>query len=398
MKQFIRNVHLWTGLIFGSILVLQGLTGSLLSWKHELDHWLNPGLLQVAPPPGMKEGGEMRLSPEAVLAATKRLETDPAYGRPSMLMLPERAGDVYVAWYRPGPAQSLWSQPVTRQVMLDPATLRVTGERNWGEAGLSAPLLMPTLFHLHRYLMMGDGGKVVVAIEGAALFLTVLTGLVVWWPRLTRSAIVAALRVRHGGSWQRFSFQLHRAGGFFVAPVLLVTAFTGVNFNMPSWTTPAINAVAPVTPNGKLMNQSDPSARRIDVHHAVAVAQAQYPLARVSRINFPADPKQPFEVRVRQPGELRQGPGATRISIDSGDGSVLRVIDPVRARGGDKIVSTFFPLHTGEAFGIAGRMFISLFGLVPLVFFVTGLVVWLKFRRKPNKAVRASAAKSAIPA
>ena len=66
-------------------------------------------------------------------------------------------------------------------------------------------------------------------------------------------------------------------------------------------------------------------------------------------MSFPAKADQPFEVRVRQPGELRMGPGATRISIDSGDGAVLRVIDPVRAKGGDKFISWLFPLHTGRS-------------------------------------------------
>ena len=50
------------------------------------------------------------------------------------------------------------------------------GERNWGEAGLTRPLLVPTLFHLHRYLLAGEAGKVVIAVQGVALALMTLTG------------------------------------------------------------------------------------------------------------------------------------------------------------------------------------------------------------------------------
>ncbi|HAV35204.1 MAG TPA: hypothetical protein DCX52_02415, partial [Massilia sp.] len=56
MKPLLRTVHLWAGLVFGTILVLQGLTGSALSWIHELDATLNPGLLRVAPAPGLRAG------------------------------------------------------------------------------------------------------------------------------------------------------------------------------------------------------------------------------------------------------------------------------------------------------------------------------------------------------
>ncbi len=123
----------------------------------------------------------------------------------------------------------------------------------------------------------------------------------------------------------------------------------------------------------------------------VAAAQALFPQGRVSRLIFPAKPGQPYEVRVRQPGEMRHGDGATRITIDSGDGVVLRVVDPLTMRSGDRFLSWMFPLHTGEAFGTAGRVFISVIGIAPLVFSVTGLVMWLKFRRPKGQPVKRTA-------
>ncbi|CAN7465201.1 PepSY-associated TM helix domain-containing protein [Massilia sp. LjRoot122] len=398
MKPLIRTVHLWAGLIFGTILVLQGLTGTVIGWRHELDAWLNPGLLQVAPPPGAVAGSEARPSPAQVSAVLTRLAGDPAYGRPDSLFLPEVHGDVYVAWYRPGKPASSWTQGVTRQVMVDPANLAVLGERNWGEAGLSRPLLMPTMFHLHRYLMAGDVGKVVIAVQGVALLLLALTGIVVWWPKMTLSAFWHAITVRRGSNWPKFNFQLHRAAGFYTAPVLLVLAFSGIYFNMPDWVTPAIRAVAPLSKNDKQLNASPKDAPRIDAGAAMTAAQARFPEGRVSRISIPAKPEQPYEVRLRQPGELRHGPGATRVSVDAGSGAVLRAIDPLSARGGDWFVSTMFPLHSGEAFGTLGRVVISIAGFTPLLFFITGLVVWIKFRRKPAKRTAPKAQPRTAPA
>ncbi|MGX4641370.1 PepSY-associated TM helix domain-containing protein [Massilia sp. SYSU DXS3249] len=390
MKPLLRTVHLWTGLVFGTILVLQGLTGAALSWVHELDALLNPGLLHVAPPPAMRAGEPLRVQAADAQAVHDLLASDRRYGKPSMLMLPERAGDVYVAWYRPGKPSSGWEQAVTRQVMVDPATLAVLGERNWGEAGLSRPLLMPTLFHFHRYLLAGETGKVVIAVQGVALVLMTLTGIVIWWPRMTRSAIANALSVRFGGNWPRFSFQLHRSSGALCAPVLLFLGFSGVHFNIPTWTTPLVGTVAPVTPNVKPVNLSEAGLAPLSLAGAMAAAQARFPEARIGRVNFPAGANQPWEVRVRQPGELRQGPGATRISIDARDGRILRVADPLRGPGGDRFLAALFPLHSGEAFGVAGKVFISFMGITPLAFFVTGIVVWLKFRRKPKKKPKAS--------
>ena len=391
-KSLTRTLHLWAGLVFGTLLVLQGLTGSILSWRHELDAALNPGLLQVAPPPATRQGETLKVAPATVQAVNTRLSEAPGYGRPNMLMIPQHAGDVFVAWYRPGKTASIWEQGVTRQVMVDPASLRILGERNWGEAGMSRPLVLPTLFHLHHYLLTGDGGKVVVAVEGLALLLLSITGIIVWWPKFTRSAFWHAITFRLGSSWPKLSFQLHRAAGFYVAPVFLLLSVSGVYFNMPGWVTPAVGALGSITPNEKPANGSAPGLAPLAAQDVVAAAQALFPTGRVSRLSFPATPGQPYEVRVRQPGEMRHGDGATRITIDSGDGAVLRVVDPLTMREGDRFLSWMFPLHTGEAFGTAGRVFISLIGLMPLVFFVTGLVMWLKIRR-PKQGKRGAAEK-----
>ena len=383
VKEVVRLVHLWTGLLFGSILVVLGLTGVALAWVDELDAWLNPSLLTVAPVPG----APARITPAMAQALVDRLALDPAYGKPNQLVFPDMPGGVAVAWYRPRvKTSSPWEVDVARQVMVDPVRLSVTGERHWGEAGLSRPLLMPTLFHLHRYLLAGENGKLVVALTGVSLLLTSFTGLVLWWPRLAWRALWQSVSVRYGGNWTRFNFQLHRAFGFFALPVFLMLAVSGVYFNMPAWVTPAVGAVAPLTPTKAAVNRSEPSAVRIDLADAVAVAQARFPSARVGRVTLPVKSGQPYEVRLRQDGELRQGSGATRVSIDAGDASVLKVVDPLAARGGDKFINWLFPLHSGEAFGVTGRAFISVFGLAPLIFFATGVVVWLKLRRKSGPA------------
>jgi uncharacterized iron-regulated membrane protein len=400
-KSLTRTIHLWAGLVFGTLLVLQGLTGSILSWRHELDALLNPGLLQVAPPPGTRQGEPLRVAPAMVQAVSAMLTADKSFGRPSMLMLPEHGGDVFIAWYRPGKSASIWQQGITRQVMVDPASLQVLGERNWGEAGLARPLLLPTLFHLHHYLLAGEGGKVVVAVEGLALLLLAVTGIIVWWPKLTRSALWHALTFRFGIAWPKLSFQLHRAAGFYIAPVFLLLALSGVYFNKPAWVTPAVGALATLTPNDKPANRSAPASAALAPARAVAAAQALFPEGRVSRLSFPARAGQPYEVRVRQPGEMRHGDGATRITIDSGDGAILRVVDPLRMQSGDRFLSWMFPLHTGEALGTAGRVFISFVGLMPLVFFVTGLVMWIKFRRpkaKPRRSETVAPARDSVAA
>lgn len=376
-RRWLRKLHLYVGLGFGAIFALSGLTGSALAWMHEIDSLLNPELFRAAP---------ATMTPLRVQAVIDRLASDPQYGRPSQLILPQHDDQVVVAWYRPsGGAASPQATQISRQVMVDAASLTVTGERNWGEAGLTRRLLMPTLFHVHRYLLAGEIGKTVIGVSGLALMLTSLLGLVLWWPAPFRRSLRQALRISFEGSWKRLAHTAHRALGFFALPILALLGFSGLYFNLPNWVVPVVAAVAEVSPAAKPVNQA-PNGAPIDPARAMQVVQALYPQGHISRIALPAKASSPYEIRLRQPGEVRKGDGATRISVDAYSGTVLRVLDPLRSPPGDRFLGWLFPLHTGEALGPAGRLFICCFGLMPLLFLATGVLMWLRHRRPQAQA------------
>jgi uncharacterized iron-regulated membrane protein len=394
LRARLRDLHLYVSLVFGALFVMAGLTGVALAWMHELDGALNPGLLHSRSGAGQPAAAP---APAQVQAVVERLAAAPGYGKPTQLMLPHAADDVYVAWYRqPARAKGSFDTDVSRQVMLDRHTLAILGERNWGEFGLSRPLLMPTLFHLHRYLFAGEVGKTVIGISGLLLTVTSLLGLVLWWPKHSLASLRKALTVRGTPASRQFNYSLHRAAGFFMTPVLAVLGFTGLAMNLPDWVRPVVGAVATLEPNAKLANGPAEGRKPISVAAALEAAQRQVPQGRLSRVSL-GSAKAPYEIRMRQPGEVRQGDGLTRVSVDAFSGAVLRVRDPLTAASGDTFFNWQFPLHTGEAFGLAGRVLVSVSGLAPLLFMVTGLVLWLGRRAMHRRALAAAAAASAQP-
>lgn len=380
-RTLLRRLHLWLGLTFGLVMALSGLTGSMLVWIHEIDAALNPELFHVAAAPGV----HAQPAPARLREIVDMLTARPGYGRPSQLGIPAGADESVVAWYRLPRADkdSLLAQEVSRQVMVDPHTLAILGEREWGRSGLSRAQFMPTLFHLHRYLLAGEAGKTVIGVTGLMLALLALLGIALWWPKMTWSALRKSLTVSYRGSWPRLNYSAHRTLGMAVAPVLLTLGLSGLYFNLPGWVTPAVSVFGPVTRADKVKNRSAGNGAPVDVGTALLAAQARFPQGRLSRVVLPPNPAAPYEIRLRQPGEVRQGDGNTRLSVDARSAEILRVRDPLRAAGGDNFLNWLFPLHTGEAFGIAGKAIVSLTGLTPLLFLVTGTAIWLKRRRKP---------------
>lgn len=383
-RKLLRKLHLTIGLWFGIIFVVLGVTGSALPWMHELDGILNPDMLHVVPGKGLRADDPAALTPSRLQDIYLRLAGDPRYGPPSMITLPGRAGEALVAWYRPlpGAARGPWALEVSRQVMINPYTLGVTGERYWGELGLTRPLFMPTLFHLHRYLAAGAIGKTLIGISGLMLLIVAIAGMGLWLPRANWKALNQALHVSFRGSWARLNYSSHRAAGFFAAPVLVVMGFSGCYFNLPNWVLPIVSAIATVTPAERLSNHAPHAAATITLDSALRHAQARFPDARLTRVALPSTAETPYEVRMRQADEGRHGDGATRITVDAYSGNILRVRDPLRAPPGDTMLNWLFPLHSGIAFGMGGRIFISILGIVPLFFFVTGVTIWLRRKLK----------------
>jgi uncharacterized iron-regulated membrane protein len=375
LRQALLRCHLYISIVFGSVFVLLGLTGSIISWMPEFDRALNPTLLSST-----YQTTTRGLAPATVQAALDTLASNKFYGRPIRLILPVDNASVIIAWYSSSLAsgQLAFDQTWSRQVMLDPISLEIKGERNWGEYGVSRPLLIPTIYHLHRYFLLGEVGQVVIAVSGIMLVLMSVIGLFLWLPKPTWRALRLALTVNLSAPVAAINFRLHRMLGFFSLPVLLLMGFSGAYFNQPQWILPVIRHVLPMKPQAPMAHVDADQSAHITAAQAMQLAQDNFPKARVSRVALPTDSSRFYDIRLRQPNEMHTGDGATRVSVDAVNGRILRIVDPLNGLTGDRLLASLFPLHSGIAFDMLGRIFISCFGLVPLILMVTGLRIWRK--------------------
>src|SRR6056297_3493128 len=149
MKPILRKrwlvIHRWLGLTGGLLFVFLGLTGSVLVFDHAVDEWLNPRLL-------LSEGTGSRVPVEAVIEAAEQ-----AYpGEALSLSKPRVANGVWTVWFQSGTED----RPIFTQVLVDPYTAEVTGQRVWGE------YLMTWIYRLHFRLLAGPTGATIVGIAG----------------------------------------------------------------------------------------------------------------------------------------------------------------------------------------------------------------------------------------
>jgi uncharacterized iron-regulated membrane protein len=372
------DVHLWLGLLLGLFLSIFGITGSILVFHAEIDDLLNPAQLTVAEP-----------------------ETAPDYKPLAELFqagkeaMPESAEHTFANYPRNAEAalKMHFTQPAADgaseswEVYINPYTAEVTGKRLMSTSDSPFPLtFIGFVFELHYALFLGENiGYKVVGLMGALLIISVLTGMIVWWP-LTGQWL-KAVTIKRRASAERLNFDLHKTFGFYSTLVLLPVLFSGVYMDVPENVVPVLELFSPVTYRYWFESKPVPGAKPIPMDEAVTVANRRYPEGRADWIYGISTPTSAYTVC--KDGIEAAGSFLHRrcVVIDQYSGAILDVDDPSdkSATAGEVFTHWQWPLHSGQAFGWTGRILVFLSGLACPVLFVTGFIRWRQKQRSKKK-------------
>jgi uncharacterized iron-regulated membrane protein len=361
-------VHRTLGLGIGAVFVLMGLTGSALVFHEAIDAWLNPALL--AP----RTRGEPRPLDEILTAARTALPE--ARGDVGMAM-PKSDDEVFSVYFYDVPGAG--SRPRTVEVTVDPASGAVLGQRD------ARRHLTAVLYGLHDSFMIGDAfgirevGMTAVGIGGLVLTISTVSGLYLWWPRWAQFGRAVRVEHRHGG--KRLTFDLHRAVGFWSALVLLVVAGTGVYLVFPNAVGAVVGAVSRTQPRPRGVASKPIPGAPLSAERVVQIVGTRFPGGVITWLDLPADPRAAYRAWVRQSRDVRPSDGDATVWVDQWSGAILHVRDRRTMPAGEAFLHWQFPLHNGEALGLAGRITVFLAGLTPLVLAVTGALIWWRKRR-----------------
>ncbi|MBQ2126084.1 MAG: PepSY domain-containing protein [Bacteroidaceae bacterium] len=209
MRRLFRKFHLWVSVPFGIVITITCFTGALLVFEKEITA-LCVGDITVVTPVGEP-------LPVSVIAdkVDATLPADVDVKGVAVSSSPDEAYRVNL------------SKPKKAAVYVNQYTGEVIGKDE------RLPFFR-TVFRLHRWLMdsnPGEGkvfwGKMIVGASTLAFVVILLTGLVIWWPR-NRKMLGNRLQIALKKGKNRFWYDLHVAGGFYVLLLLLTMALTGL--------------------------------------------------------------------------------------------------------------------------------------------------------------------------
>jgi uncharacterized iron-regulated membrane protein len=364
MRKLLLKIHLYAGLTAGAVFVLAALTGSLLVFYVEIDALFAPELRSAAP------GTAQRASLETVFRSLRAAHPDRT--RHWRIEVPADPDALLSARYMKAEETAhLAFAPLV--VMVDPSTAQVRSSRFWGE------FAMTWIYDLHYTLLLDRNGRIVMALIGGALTLSLSIGVYLWWP--ARGKWRNALRFKRNASRERFTFDLHKLAGVYGLVLLLVLCVTGVLLEVPQYANPLIDRISPRVQAPALQSAPFDGARRIPLDDAVRIAQGRFPGAPARWIETPDGVDGVYRIQLRQPGEPSERFPRTTVWVDQYSGKILAARDPHMHSSGDVLLAWLHPLHSGEAFGLPGRLLVLFTGILPPVLFVTGVMRWAQKRR-----------------
>ncbi|TGE28229.1 PepSY-associated TM helix domain-containing protein [Hymenobacter metallicola] len=417
MKILFRNIHLYLSLASGLIIAIVCFTGGVLVFEKELDQAWHPERFFVTPP-----AGQPRLPLTRLIENVKATDPKAKIGGVKVYADPTRTVEISLAGGPGGPGgkpeggregkaeggQARAEQPSAEH---GPKGEKGKGEKGkgGGEGGRGPVLYVNpytgalldkvnyrdtfffTMMALHRGMVGGAAGKLIVGVSTLMFLFIIATGIVLWWPA-TRNIVRQRLTIKWDASFKRLNHDLHIVLGFYSALFLFVFAFTGLAWSF-EWFNNGIFAVTNSDPKGPEAPKStlDLTGGQLSFDQAYTVARQQVPGALSYAISLPKDSTEAVRVNTTSANAAYEG-ATDELYLDQYTGQPLGKLNFEDRNLGQRVRRTFKPVHTGAIFGTPSKIVAVVVCLLGVTFPVTGVIMWLNRLRKGKKKQRKQAA------
>ncbi len=365
------KLHLWLAMLSSIVVLVVCITGCLYVFKDEITDVTQPWRF-VEP-----EAKPVQLPSVALKAAEAQLPGVP----PTAITYGEPFDAVSVDYFVPGQGMStVYVNPYTGRAVKT-VTMRF-GDFDFFRFVLDG----------HRTLWLPrDIGKPVVGYGILIFLITLITGLVLWWPKQwNRTSARRNFTIQWRVPLARLNFALHNVLGGYAAIVLIILSFTGLIFGL-SWFSKAVYSV---TSGGReLMPYTLPTSDTLQTNTLTADLldtlylrlRKEEPRAKTFYFALPQSADGVYRVSVvHRRGSYYQTDNLffDRYTLQLLEGSGPYAGKYTEASAADKFRRMTLEIHDGRILGLPGKILAFLGSLIGASLPVTGFIIWYRRKRK----------------
>jgi len=403
MKAFWRNIHLYLALASGLVILVICFTGSVLVFEKEFQQTLYPERYFVK-----TQNARLPLD-----SAIQKFETSIKGAKVSGVKLyADQQRSLEVSYFekkshkksenankkndeksrKANDADKKPEPPRPKQAFVNPYSGELISLYD------SRSGFFFTILSLHRWLLMGNTGKLITGTSTLFFLFILTTGIILWWPK-TKAKLKQHLTIKWSG-WKRINHDLHIVIGFYCAIFLFAFAFTGLAWSFEwfnngiYWLTGTENKRLEPPASVYLAKTKPVSTESILNGIKKQVLDASY-----IQIYLPKDSAAVYVATV-MPGNAAHERASDQYFFDQYTGQLAGTSLYKERNLGQRVRSTFYPIHVGSIGALPGRIIAFIACIVGATFPVTGVILWLnrlkKKRKKKNKKKKAEQIQSII--
>ena len=375
MKKILKKLHLYLALIFCLPLIIQGLSGSMMVFRSEISDFI----LQQ----NYKFSEGQNHSASEIIAAAKRAfaesgEENASHFSVSLVRIPYQKSQPAIVRFN--------DKKISREVLIDAASLQVIKIKNPAED------FFFIIKKLHTNLLIENPQSLVfIGCYGFILLFMAISGIILWWPKSQN--FMRSLSFNFKARGVALHRNLHKTFGFWSYLIILAISFSGIYLAFPDSTAATINAILhnnhPQQNLREIKIETQELQTKFNLEKAITEIHAALLESGVSEpqlisINFPQKPDQPYRFNFADKNYERGEPLITTL-FNHQQNKIITIRNPESYNAAEKIITWQHAIHTGEGLGIIWQLLVFFTGFLPLIFSITGIIMWrAKPKRKTN--------------
>ena len=375
VRNAFRTLHLWMGLGSGLVIFIVCLSGTIYTFRAEIERWADPEKYYAV---GIE--GKKIISTDSLISIME----EKVDGKLTSVMVP---GDKSMNWqmtFKKANHTSAGDAPLSKTYFINPYTAAIAGE-----PGGSTSDFFGTVMKIHRWLLLGDKtGRIIVGIATIIMFFMVMTGLILWFPARLKN-LKQGLKIKASASWKRVNHDLHNTLGFYSFTLLLIMALTGLCWSFEWYRNGLSTVLGAKVFKGRTEKPVLSGANRsangpVSVAVLLSETERYFPYEGNSRLSIPEDDNAAITITKSATGFFSVA-GVDRVMFDRFTGEVLTMESYSNKPLNSQIADSIKLIHTGEIFGTASKIIYFLACLIATSLPVTGTLIWLNKMKKKQR-------------
>lgn len=375
-------LHLWLGLISGSIMLVVCFTGAIWVFHEEIKALIHPEYHVAA-------ANKPLITPSQINHIIEKAHP----GEPVNMVTYQKNSSVDVMVKKWG------DNPLI--VSLDPYTGKILGQRiNEDEI----TLFFYFIENGHRFLWMPmKTGRLIVNYGTLTFIFLLITGLVWWYPKKwNKSTRDKSFKIKWSAKWKRINIDLHNVLGFYALLILLILSLTGMVYGI-KWYSKGLYAV---TSGGeKLPEWSATNSDSTKLNTGITLEMALDRAVQTAIKRYPDAEgyvyRMPDTSNVKSSIAVEMYPSKWKTYANQSlyfDRHTAKEIEKDKYYAADFSDAPFatrlrrmnYDIHVGVILGLPGKIIAFVASLIGASLPVTGFIIWYnrKFGKKSKKKLK----------